>query len=74
MHHSKELAFTLILMPILSRCTVRLIIQHNVYGPLHTTGLFSCYRIITVFESESFSTAFLKPQKKLHCIFTFCYL
>ena len=38
MHHSKELSFTVIRMLIFSRCTVAFII----YGPLHTTDLFSC--------------------------------
>ena len=60
MHHSKELAFTLILMLILSRCTV----SFNKYSTLYMIHSFSCYKIIILFESESFSPAFLKTHDK----------
>ena len=50
MHHSKELAFTFIMMLVFSRCTV----SFNNYSSLHTTGWFSCNRIIIIFKSESF--------------------
>ena len=50
MHHSKELAFTFKMMLVFSRCTV----SFNNYSTLHTTGWFSCNRIIIIFKSESF--------------------
>ena len=48
--------------------------QHIIYGPLHTTRLFSCYRIIIIFESESFMPDILEPQNKTALYFYFCYL
>ena len=62
MHHLKELAFTFIMMLIFSGCTVSF---NNpiIYGTLHTTGLFSCYRSIILFESEYFKTGIFKTKK-----------
>ena len=60
MHHSKDLVFTFILVLIFSSCTVSIYNYSALYyGPLHTTGLFSYYRIMIMFESES-----LKLQNK----------
>ena len=73
MHHSKELSFTFIMMPIFCRCFV-LFNNYStliIYRQLRTTGLFSCYRII-IFESEYFlSLASLKPQNKTALHFYF---
>ena len=57
MQHSKELAFIFIMMLVFSRCTVSfntVITAHSIWPTPYTTGLFSCYRIIIIFESESF--------------------
>ena len=59
MHHSKDQAFTLKMILIFSRCTV----SFNNYNTLHTSGLFSCYRIIIIFESESFKPGIFKTTK-----------
>ena len=48
---SKDLDFTFIMMLKFSRCTVSNDNYSTLYGPLHTTGLFSYYRIMIVFES-----------------------
>ena len=55
MHHSKELAFTFIMMLVFSRCTV----SFNNYSTLYMAhsiplACFSCNRIIIIFESVSF--------------------
>ena len=40
MHHLKDLVFTLMTL-IFSRCAVSINnLQHIIYGPLNTTGLF----------------------------------
>ena len=39
------------------------LLQNIIYGPLHTTGLFSGYRIIIEFESESFKPRIFKTTK-----------
>ena len=65
MHHSKALYFTFIMMLISSNCTV----SFNNYRILYithyilTTDLFSCYRIIIIFESESFKLCIFKTTK-----------
>ena len=67
MHHSNEQAFTDILMLVFSRCTVAFNNYSTFfYGPLHTTGLFSCYRIIIEFEYESLKPRIFKTTK-LNC-------
>ena len=64
MHHSKDLVLTFIMMLIFSCCTV-LINNYStlLYGPLHTTGLFSYCRIMIIFESESFKPSIFKTIK-----------
>ena len=74
-HHSKELAFAFISIPIFSRCTV----SFNNYSALcmaHSITL-ACFHVIELWwylNLNLSSPASLKPQKKLHCIFTFCYI
>ena len=68
MHHCKELAFTFIMVHIFSLDTL----SFNYYSTLYmahsmTTGLFSCYRIIMIFESESFKPGIFKTTNK-NCI------
>ena len=64
MHHSNERALTFIMMLVFSHCTVSFNnLQHIIYGPLHTTDLFSCYRIIIEFESESLKPRIFKTTK-----------
>ena len=62
MHHSKELVSVYLCNNasiVFYRCTV----SFNICGPLHTTGTFSCYRIIIIFESESFKPGIIKTTK-----------
>ena len=57
MYHSKELAFTFIIM------LVFLPVLYIIFGSLHTIGLFSCYRIIIILESESPKPSIFKTTK-----------
>ena len=70
MHHSKGLAFTFIMILIVSRCTVWV----KYYSTLHTTGLFLCYRIIIYLNLNLSSPASLKPQNKTALYFYFLLL
>ena len=64
MHHSKDLVFTFIMMLIFSRCTV-LINNYNTLYMVHSIPLafFSYYRIMIIFESESFKLSIFKTTK-----------
>ena len=57
MYHSKELAFTFIIL------LVFLAELYIIYGSLHTIGLFSCYRIIIILVSESLKPGIFKTTK-----------
>ena len=64
MHHSKDLVFTFIMMLILSHCTV----SFNNYSTLHMVhsiqlAFFSYYRIMIIFESDSFKPGIFKTAK-----------
>ena len=73
MHHSKDLAFTFMLMLKLSRCTI-LINNYSTLYMVHSIPLvwsgpfFSFCRIMIIFESESFKPSIFKTTK-LNCIF-----
>ena len=61
MHHSKDLVFTFIMMLIFSRCTVSI----NNYSTLYMVhsiplAFFHIYRIIIIFESDSFKASIFK--------------
>ena len=61
MHHSKDLVFTFIMMLIFSRCTVSI----NNYSTLYMVhsiplAFFSYYRIMIIFESDSFKPSIFK--------------
>ena len=56
MHHANETELTFIMMLVFNRCTI-------LFNPVHTTGLFSCNRIIIEFESESFKPRIFKTTK-----------
>ena len=64
MHHSKDLVFTFIMMLICSRCTV-LIYNNSMLYMVHSIPLafFSYYRIIIIFESDSFKPCIYKTAK-----------
>ena len=64
MHHSKDLVFTFIMMLIFSRCIVSI----NNYSTLYMVhsiplAFFLYYRIMIVFESESFKPFIFKATK-----------
>ena len=64
MHHSKDLVFNFIMMLIFSRCTISI----NNYSTLYMVhsiplAFFSYYRIMIIFESESFKRSIFKTTK-----------
>ena len=70
MLHSKEQAYNFIMMLIFSRCTASL----NNYSTLYIahsipSGLFSCYRIVIIFEYESLKPSILKTTKQKCIVF-----
>ena len=77
MHHSKDLVFTFMMMLILSRC----IVIFNNYSTLHMVhsiplAFFSYYRIMIIFESDSFKPSIYKTAKynfSVFLIFVTCY-
>ena len=65
MHHSKALVFTFLMMLIFLAVLFRSIITaHYIWStPYHWP--FSYYRIMIIFESESFKPSILKLQSKI---------
>ena len=64
MHHSKDLVFTSIMVLIFSRCTV-LINNYSTLYIVHSILLafLHIYRIMIIFESESFKLSFFITTK-----------
>ena len=72
MHHSKELAFTFIMMLIFSRCTVSLHTYSTLYMA-HSIPL-ACFYVIELYlilESESFKPGIFKTQNTTALYFYF---
>ena len=64
MHHSKDQVFSFIMMLIFSRCTF----SFNDYSTLYMAhsiplAFFSYYRIVIIFESDSFKPSIFKTAK-----------
>ena len=64
MHHSKDLVFTFIMLLIFSRSTVSI----NNYSTLYMVhsiplAFFSYYRIMIIFEYETFKPSIFKATK-----------